>query len=132
MDVDQAPAPVIEDDGDGRPLDPDRYAALAHAIEDEIGKVIVGQRGLVRTVLVCLLCEGHALLEGVPGLGKTQLLKTLSDAVDLGFARVQFTPDLMPADIVGTHVLEEDESGRRRFTYRAGPVFANLVLADEV
>lgn len=113
-------------------MEPDRYAELAAAIEAEIAKVIVGQRALVRTVLTCMLCEGHALLEGVPGLGKTQLLKTLSDAVALDFARLQFTPDLMPADIVGTQVLEEDDSGRRRFRYRPGPVFANLVLADEV
>ena len=114
------------------PITPDEYAEIAHAIETQIAKVIVGQRDLVRTVLVCLLCEGHALLEGVPGLGKTQLLKTLSEAVTLEFSRLQFTPDLMPADIVGTQVLEEDDSGRRHFTYKAGPVFANLVLADEI
>ncbi len=111
---------------------PEDYAATAKAIEAEIGKVIVGQTELVRSVLVCLLCEGHALLEGVPGLGKTQLLKTLSDAVALEFSRIQFTPDLMPADIVGTQVLEEEAGGHRRFRFRAGPVFANLVLADEV
>jgi MoxR-like ATPase len=116
----------------GPSVSPERYAEIAHAIEAEIGKVIVGQHDLVRTVLVCLLCEGHALLEGVPGLGKTMLLKTLSDVVDLGFNRIQFTPDLMPADIVGTQILEEDEAGHRTFRFRAGPVFANLVLADEV
>jgi MoxR-like ATPase len=110
----------------------DDFAERAQAIETEIGRVIVGQRDLVRQVLVCLLCEGHALLEGVPGLGKTQLLKTASDALRLEFSRIQFTPDLMPADIVGTNILEEDESGRRQFRFRAGPVFANLVLADEV
>jgi MoxR-like ATPase len=113
-------------------MDPDRYAEIALGIEAEIGKVIVGQRDLVRSVVVCLLCEGHALLEGVPGLGKTMLLKTLSDVVSLEFSRVQFTPDLMPADIVGTQILEEDDAGRRQFQFRAGPVFANLVLADEV
>jgi MoxR-like ATPase len=110
----------------------DDFAERAAAIEREVGQVIVGQRELVRQVLVCLLCEGHALLEGVPGLGKTQLLKTASDALRLQFSRIQFTPDLMPADIVGTNILEEDEHGRRRFVFRAGPVFANLVLADEV
>ncbi len=110
----------------------ERYATVAAEIEAEIGKVIVGQRGLVRDVLLCLLCEGHALLEGVPGLGKTQLLKTLSGVVDLEFGRIQFTPDLMPADIVGTQVLETDPDGGRRFEFRKGPVFANLVLADEV
>ena len=113
-------------------ITPEQYAASAMAIENEIGKVIVGQHDLVRTVLICLLCEGHALLEGVPGLGKTQLLKTLAETVSLEFSRLQFTPDLMPADIVGTQVLEEDNSGRRRFTYKPGPVFANLVLADEI
>jgi MoxR-like ATPase len=113
-------------------LTPERYAEIAAAIEDEIAKVIVGQRALVRDVLVCLLCEGHALLEGVPGLGKTMLLKTLSQAVSLEFNRVQFTPDLMPADIVGTQVLEEQADGRRDFRFRPGPVFASLVLADEV
>jgi MoxR-like ATPase len=111
---------------------PDEYAANAKAIESEIGKVIVGQTDLVRAVLVCLLCEGHALLEGVPGLGKTILLKTLSDAVALDFARIQFTPDLMPADVTGTQVLEESPDGHRRFAFDPGPVFANLVLADEV
>jgi MoxR-like ATPase len=113
-------------------LTPEHYAETAAAIEDEIAKVIVGQRALVRDVLVCLLCEGHALLEGVPGLGKTMLLKTLSQAVSLEFSRVQFTPDLMPADIVGTQVLEEQADGRRDFRFRAGPVFASLVLADEI
>ena len=116
----------------GARVSPERYAEIAHEIEAEIGRVIVGQHHLVRTVLISLLCEGHALLEGVPGLGKTQLLKTLADVVALDFARVQFTPDLMPADIVGTQVLEEDDSGRRAFRFRAGPVFANLVLADEI
>jgi MoxR-like ATPase len=111
---------------------PERYAETAAAIEREIGKVIVGQRALVRDVLVCLLCEGHALLEGVPGLGKTMLLKTLSSAVDLEFNRVQFTPDLMPADIVGTQVLEQQADGSRDFRFRPGPIFASLVLADEV
>jgi MoxR-like ATPase len=113
-------------------ITPERYAETAAAIEREIGKVIVGQRALVRDVLVCLLCEGHALLEGVPGLGKTMLLKTLSDAVSLEFNRVQFTPDLMPADIVGTQVLEQQPDGSRDFRFRPGPVFASLVLADEV
>ena len=113
-------------------MTPERYAEVAEAIEAEVGRVIVGQRDLVRTVISCLLAEGHALLEGVPGLGKTQLLKTLSDCVDLRFSRVQFTPDLMPADILGTQILEEDDAGHRAFRFREGPVFANFVLADEV
>ncbi len=123
---------------DGRPshevpgTTPDDYAATAAAIEAQIRRVIVGQHDLVRTVLLAVLCEGHVLLEGVPGVGKTQLLKTLSQAVDLEFSRIQFTPDLMPADVVGTQVLQEDDDGRRRFRFQPGPVFGNLVLADEV
>jgi MoxR-like ATPase len=113
-------------------MTPEEYGERAEAIEAQIGRVIVGQRELVRQVIVCLLCEGHVLLEGVPGLGKTQLLKTLSGSVDLAFSRIQFTPDLMPADILGTQVLEEDEGGHRHFRFRAGPIFASLVLADEV
>ncbi len=113
-------------------ITPEKFATTAQAIEDQVAKVIVGQRELVRLVLICLVSEGHALLEGVPGLGKTMLLRTLSDALALEFNRLQFTPDLMPADIVGTQILEEDDSGRRRFSFRPGPVFANLVLADEV
>jgi MoxR-like ATPase len=117
---------------DGASITPERYAEVARAIEHEVGRVIVGQHELVRTVITCLLCEGHVLLEGIPGVGKTVLLKTLSDVVELPFSRVQFTPDLMPADIVGTQVLEEDAQGRHAFTFRPGPVFASFVLADEV
>jgi len=117
---------------DRRPLTPELFSQIAHAIEAELAKVIVGQQDLVRGVLTCLLCEGHALLEGVPGLGKTMLLRTLADAVDVEFSRVQFTPDLMPADIVGTQVLETRADGSRDFEFRPGPVFANLVLADEI
>lgn len=113
-------------------MTPERYATVAEAIESEVGKVIVGQADLVRTVVTCLLSEGHALLEGVPGLGKTMLLKALSQAVELPFSRIQFTPDLMPADIVGTQVLEEDDRGHKSFQFRQGPVFASFVLADEV
>ena len=113
-------------------ITPERYAEVASAIEAEVGTVIVGQADLVRTVVTCLLAEGHALLEGVPGLGKTMLLKALSQVVELPFSRVQFTPDLMPADIVGTQILEEDEHGHKRFSFRPGPVFASFVLADEV
>jgi MoxR-like ATPase len=114
-------------------VSPEQDAEIAEKIEAEVGRVIVGQGDLVRTVLTCLLAEGHALLEGVPGLGKTVLLKTLAQVVDLPFSRVQFTPDLMPADIVGTQVLEENEqTGRRAFVFRPGPVFASFVLADEI
>jgi len=113
-------------------ITPEQYAETAAAIELEVGKVIVGQRDLVRTVVSCLLAEGHVLLEGIPGVGKTMLLKTLAEVVELPFSRIQFTPDLMPADIVGTQVLEEDEHGHRAFSFRTGPVFASFVLADEV
>ena len=113
-------------------MTPEEYGERAEAIQSQIARVIVGQRDLVRQVVICLLCEGHVLLEGVPGLGKTQLLKTLSGAVDLAFSRIQFTPDLMPADILGTQVLEEDDTGHRHFRFRPGPIFASLVLADEV
>jgi MoxR-like ATPase len=108
------------------------FGATATAIEAQVGKVIVGQKELVRHTLITLLGGGNALLEGVPGLGKTMLVRTLAQAVDCAFARIQFTPDLMPADIVGTNLIAEDENGRRQFQFEAGPIFANLVLADEI
>ena len=99
----------------------------------EIGKVIVGQRATVDELLTAFLAGGHALLEGVPGLAKTLLIRTLAEAVQLSFRRIQFTPDLMPTDILGTEVLEEDHAtGRRFFKFTRGPVFANIVLADEI
>ncbi len=110
----------------------DDFHHTADAIMAEVGKVIVGQEPVVRQVLICIIIGGHALLEGVPGLGKTMLIRTLSDVLDLKFSRIQFTPDLMPADIVGTNIMEEGEDGRRYFRFEAGPVFANLVLADEI
>jgi MoxR-like ATPase len=108
------------------------FRETAAAIEAQVGQVIVGQRELVRHTLITLLAGGNALLEGVPGLGKTMLVRTLSQAVDCAFSRIQFTPDLMPADIVGTNLIVEDELGRRQFQFEAGPIFANLVLADEI
>lgn len=101
-------------------------------VRAEVGKVIVGHADIVDGVLICLLSGGHALLEGVPGLGKTLLVRTLARVLDLSFARVQFTPDLMPADITGTNILMEDATGRKVFQFQAGPVFANIVLADEI
>jgi MoxR-like ATPase len=112
--------------------DLDRYAETAKEIESAVGRRIAGQPDLIRQTLIGLLAEGHVLLEGVPGLGKTELVKAFAEAVDVGFSRVQFTPDLMPADIVGTQVLKEDETGHRTFEYQAGPVFTNLLLADEI
>ena len=102
-------------------------------LKAEIGKVIVGQEQVLDEVLVALLAGGHALLEGVPGLAKTLLVRTLAQATDLPFRRIQFTPDLMPTDILGTEVLEEDHgTGRRSFKFNPGPIFASLVLADEI
>ncbi|MGF1506131.1 MAG: AAA family ATPase [Anaerolineae bacterium] len=108
------------------------FRDFALAIEAQVGQVFVGQRAVVRNVLTCVVAGGHALLEGVPGLGKTTLIRTLADVLELDFSRIQFTPDLMPSDITGTDVLEEDEHGRRVFRFQPGPVFANLVLADEI
>ncbi len=110
----------------------EKFGEIARNIEAEVGKVIVGQHEVLRSVIICVLAGGHALLEGVPGLGKTMLIRTLGDVLDLKFSRIQFTPDLMPADIVGTDILEEAEDGRREFRFQAGPIFANLVLADEI
>jgi MoxR-like ATPase len=112
-------------------LAPEAFAERAQAIEREVGRVIVGQADLVRHTLTCLLANGHALLEGVPGLGKTMLVRTIADVIDCNFNRIQFTPDLMPADITGTNILIEEE-GSRVFRFQPGPVFANLVLADEI
>jgi MoxR-like ATPase len=112
-------------------LAPEVFAERATRIENEVGHVIVGQRELIRQTLTCLLANGHALLEGVPGLGKTMLVRTIADAIDCSFNRIQFTPDLMPADITGTNILIE-EGGSRVFRFQPGPVFANLVLADEI
>jgi len=102
------------------------------AVTNQVRKVIVGHENVIDEVMTCLLTGGHGLIEGVPGLGKTLLVKTLSRALELQFSRIQFTPDLMPADIIGTNVIEEDEHGSRRFRFEQGPVFANVVLADEI
>ncbi len=112
-------------------LAPEAFAERADAIEREVGRVIVGQRELVRQTLTGLLANSHVLLEGVPGLGKTMLVRTIADVIDCTFNRIQFTPDLMPADITGTNILIEEE-GSRIFRFQPGPVFANLVLADEI
>lgn len=107
--------------------------ALANRLDQEIGRVIIGQRQVRREVLVCLLAGGHCLLRGVPGLAKTLLIKTLADAMHLRFSRIQFTPDLMPSDILGTEVIEEDPTtGKRQVRFIPGPVFANVILADEI
>jgi MoxR-like ATPase len=112
-------------------ISPEEFAGRAQLIEREVGRVIVGQQALVRQTLICMLANGHALLEGVPGLGKTLLVRTMAEVLDCAFSRIQFTPDLMPADIVGTNILVEEEGGRQ-FRFQPGPIFANLVLADEI
>lgn len=112
-------------------LTPEQFHEYAQSIEAEVGKIIVGQRPVVRDVLTVIIAGGHVLLEGVPGLGKTMLIRTLAQVLDLEFSRVQFTPDLMPADITGTEILGEYD-GQRSFRFQPGPLFANLVLADEI
>src|ERR1700752_2398485 len=102
------------------------------ALRAELGKVIVGQDSIVEGTLIALFAGGHVLLEGVPGLGKTLLVRTLSEVLDLSFNRIQFTPDLMPADILGTNIVMEVPGGRREFQFQRGPIFAHLVLADEI
>ncbi|HZW73000.1 MAG TPA: AAA family ATPase, partial [Caldimonas sp.] len=107
-------------------------ASTLQRLRDEIGKAMVGQRDVVELLLIAIVASGHVLIEGVPGVGKTLLVRTLSRVLSLRFSRIQFTPDLMPADIVGTNVVSEDADGRRALLFHAGPVFANLVLADEI
>ena len=113
-------------------MTPEDFCDVATRIEEQVGRVIIGQTDIIRHTLIAIVTGGHVLLEGLPGLGKTSLVRAFSDALDLRFSRIQFTPDLMPADIVGTDILEENESGKRIFRFQAGPVFANLILADEI
>lgn len=108
------------------------FREVFQQIVREVGRVMVGQSAAIEEVLICILAGGHALLEGVPGLGKTMLVRTLAESLDLSFSRIQFTPDLMPADITGTNILIETEDRDRRFSFQRGAIFANLVLADEI
>ena len=110
----------------------DQFRDELERIRSEIGKLIVGQHRMVEAVVTALFCSGNVLLEGVPGLGKTELVKALASTLDLEFRRIQFTPDLMPADIVGTNIMSPDAGGTYRFEFRRGPIFAQLLLADEI
>jgi len=116
--------------------EPEKHAAefceAFHRLRTEMEKVLVGQQDAIRGVLTAFFAEGHALLEGAPGLGKTALVRTLAGAAGLDFSRIQFTPDLMPSDIIGTNLIVEDEHGKKSFQFEPGPVFANIVLADEI
>jgi MoxR-like ATPase len=122
-----APSTLIEGS-----VDPETFRAIASAIEDEIATVIVGQQEAVRGVLICLIAGGHALLEGIPGVGKTTMARAFAQALSLTHSRVQFTPDLMPADITGTTVFTEDPTEGLRAQFHPGPVFSGLLLADEI
>ncbi|MBI2972901.1 MAG: MoxR family ATPase [Armatimonadetes bacterium] len=113
-------------------MTPEEFATVFDRLRREIQKVIVGHQELIDRVLIALLAGGHVLLEGVPGLGKTLLVKTLAAALDLQYGRIQFTPDLMPADIIGTNVIMQDATGRRYFEFERGPVFTQILLADEI
>ena len=110
----------------------DKFRETYDALREEIGKIIVGQTAIVDGTLTALFANGHVLLEGVPGLGKTLLVRTLSQVLDLSFNRIQFTPDLMPADVLGTNMVHETDDGRRAFEFQHGPIFSHLVLADEI
>ena len=111
------------------------YTSMSKRLEEvrtEIGHFIVGQKEAVEFSIYCVLADGHALLEGLPGLGKTMLIRTVSEVLDLSFSRIQFTPDLMPSDITGTSMIERLENGKQQFTFQKGPIFSQMVLADEI
>jgi MoxR-like ATPase len=110
----------------------DQFRHEFQSVRDAVGKVIVGQQRVVEATLTALLCGGNVLLEGVPGLGKTELVKALSQVLKLDFKRIQFTPDLMPADVIGTNIMTTDDAGKYRFEFRQGPIFTQLLLADEI
>tara|TARA_B110000438_G_scaffold3213_1_gene3294 strand:+ start:437 stop:1444 length:1008 start_codon:yes stop_codon:yes gene_type:complete len=110
----------------------EKFREVYNGLREEIGKVIVGQKAIVDGTLNALFANGHVLLEGVPGLGKTLLVRTLSQVLDLSFNRIQFTPDLMPADVLGTNMVHETDDGKRAFEFQHGPIFSHLVLADEI
>ena len=127
----------LDEDGAGQqgppfPMDAERFCELASSIQAELRKVMVGQTEVLRLTLVAMVGRGHVLLEGVPGLGKTVLVRSMAATLELDFARVQFTPDLMPGDVTGSHIVTDDDAGHRRFEFQPGPLFTNLLLADEI
>jgi MoxR-like ATPase len=133
----QTPSGVLQTGGEPNEAEITEFIEVTQRLEKELQQIVVGQERVIRELLLALLAGGHVLLEGVPGLGKTLLVRTLADALTLRFARIQFTPDLMPADIVGTTIVSEQSDGasggsRRVFSFQPGPIFANIVLADEV
>src|SRR3954470_13187694 len=109
-----------------------QFAERYKAVQEQLGRVIVGHDDIVHGVLTCLFVGGHCLLEGVPGLGKTLLVRSLAETLDLDFSRIQFTPDLMPADILGTNMVMEAPDGKRFFEFQQGPIFTQILLADEI
>ena len=119
-------------DSAGLTAELEAFRADVDRLTTEVGRVIVGQKEIIEGIVICLLADGHVLLEGVPGLGKTMMVRSLAQALSLAFSRIQFTPDLMPADIIGTNIIEQKEDGRKAFEFQFGPLFANLVLADEI
>src|SRR6266568_3422009 len=125
---------AINDTSAPSDLDSAKFLAEAYVrLQEELGKVIVGQQRVIEELLIAIFARGHCLLVGVPGLAKTLMIRTLADSLQLSFSRIQFTPDLMPSDITGTEVIQEDKlTGQRAFKFLHGPLFANVVLADEV
>ena len=111
----------------------DHLHATCNRLGEELGKAIIGQSDVIEQLLMCIFARGHAILEGVPGLAKTRMVSSLASCLDLKFSRVQFTPDLMPSDITGTEIIQEDKAtGARSFKFLSGPIFANIILADEI
>ena len=123
--------PPIESQND--PADATALVTACEKIREQVGRVVVGQDAVIEQLLIAILARGHCLLEGVPGLAKTLMVHTLADSMDLSFRRIQFTPDLMPGDITGTEIIQEDpDTGRRNFVFERGPVFTQMLLADEI